>query len=92
MGSEMCIRDRLRAIGNTHIYFGADDGANGSEVWISDGTAAGTVLFLDVNPGPGSSNPASFTRLDGLLYFVASGSSGYELYFNGEILNEVSYS
>ena len=82
----------LTAIGNMYLLFGADDGANGSEVWISDGTATGTVLFLDVNPGPGSSNPASFIRLDGLLYFVASGSSGYELYYNGEILNEVSYS
>ena len=81
----------LTVIGNT-LYFGADDGANGSEVWVSDGTATGTVLFLDINPGTGSSNPASFTSLGGFLYFVASGSSGYELYFNGEILDEVSYS
>src|SRR3954471_23527439 len=38
------------AIGST-AYFTADDGVNGRELWKSDGTAAGTVLVKDINPG-----------------------------------------
>jgi ELWxxDGT repeat protein len=36
-------------------YFRADDGGHGIEWFRSDGTAAGTSLFTDLNPGPGSS-------------------------------------
>src|SRR5215469_10132308 len=44
----------LVAIGST-IYFSADDGVHGSELWKTDGTAAGTVMIKDINPGSGSS-------------------------------------
>lgn len=37
------------------IFFAADDGTNGRELWISDGTAAGTHLVRDLAPGPASS-------------------------------------
>ena len=40
----------LVAIGST-TYFTADDGVHGHELWKSDGTAAGTVLVKDINPG-----------------------------------------
>ena len=33
------------------LYFGADDGALGSELWVSDGTAAGTLPVVDLCPG-----------------------------------------
>lgn len=36
------LRDRL--------LLTADDGRNGRELWVTDGTARGTQLFLDVNP------------------------------------------
>src|SRR5437763_2852314 len=45
----------LMAVGAT-TYFSADDGAHGQELWKSDGTAAGTLMVKDINPGsPGSS-------------------------------------
>ena len=37
-------------IGDT-VYFTATDGVSGAELWKSNGTAAGTVLVQDINPG-----------------------------------------
>ncbi|WP_445300538.1 ELWxxDGT repeat protein [Microcoleus sp. BROC3] len=34
------------------------DATNGNELWKSDGTAAGTVLVKDLNPGASSSGPS----------------------------------
>jgi ELWxxDGT repeat protein len=45
---------QMVAIGST-AYFTADDGVNGRELWKSDGTAAGTVLVKDINPGSATS-------------------------------------
>ena len=38
---------------NGTLFFTANDGTNGTELWKSDGTAAGTVLVKDINPGSG---------------------------------------
>ncbi len=43
----------------------------GFEPWTSDGTAAGTELFLDLHPGPGSSTPDQWTEFQGRLFFTA---------------------
>ena len=39
--------EHLAAIGNT-LYFGANDGINGLELWKSDGTSGGTVMVLSL--------------------------------------------
>src|SRR5206468_4709268 len=45
-------------VGNT-LYFTADDGVHGRELWASDGTAAGTHLVKDVSPGNAPSATAA---------------------------------
>jgi ELWxxDGT repeat protein len=53
------------------LYFAADDGDNGVELWSSDGTQAGTNLFEDIVPGSGSSFPLGLTAAFGELMFRA---------------------
>lgn len=66
---------------NGKILFSANDGASGFELWKSDGTAAGTVLVKDINPGAGSSSPVRMIVVNNTLYFAATnGTSGIELW------------
>lgn len=70
----------LTALGGI-LYFGADDGSHGRELWRSDGTAAGTLLVHDVSPGAAGSTPIQLTAVAKRLFFVADdGVSGAELW------------
>ena len=39
------------------LYFRAHDGSTGYELWVSDGTKAGTKQVKDINPGSAQSSP-----------------------------------
>ncbi len=70
----------LTAVGNT-LFFRADDGVNGRELWKSDGTAAGTVLVRDIRPGSSGSLPLFLTAVGNTLFFNANdGVNGEELW------------
>ena len=58
------------------VYFSADDGIRGRELWATDGTTQGTVLVCDLAPGAGSSNPERLTPTPTGLVFSARTSSG----------------
>jgi len=49
--------DTLRAIIDDKIYFIADDGIHGRELWVSDGTENGTKMLADFSPGSKDSYP-----------------------------------
>ena len=48
------------------LIFTANDGTNGNELWVTDGSVAGTVLFKDINAGAAG----SFASLQLLFFFV----------------------
>src|SRR5262245_40287404 len=60
---------------NGTLFFAADDGRTGFELWKSDGTEAGTVRVKDIRPDirPGSvgSTPQQFVDVNGTLFFRA---------------------
>jgi len=56
---------------NNTLYFIADDGAHGYELWKSDGTESGTIMVKDINPDGSSIGEPFFTSLNNKLYFVA---------------------
>ena len=63
------------------VYFMANDGTNGLELWKSDGTASGTVMVKDIYSGSGSSIPRFFEFAGNTLYFQATdGTNGAELW------------
>ncbi len=72
--------DNLTAVGNT-LFFTADDGTSGQEVWTSDGTSAGTVITKNIRAGSYSSYPSRLTAVGDTLFFRArDGVHGRELW------------
>jgi len=65
-----------------HVYFAANDGVHGTELWKTDGTADGTAMVKDIyNEYDTSSLPINLTCMNDTLYFSAnSHGSGFDLY------------
>ena len=69
----------LTAVGRA-LYFVADDGIHGRELWRSDGTSRGTRMVKDIVPGLGPYNLGSLTNVAGILFFVATDGTHYGLW------------
>ena len=72
----------------TEVFFAADDGVHGQELWKTDGTAAGTMMVMDLTPGSSAANPqtpygsfpANLTPVSGRVYFTAVTSAGVQIF------------
>lgn len=71
--------DNLLVVGN-NLFFTANDGTTGTELWISDGTVNGTNRVKDINPGAASSSPDNFVAIGNTLFFVAEKGGDIELW------------
>ncbi len=70
---------------NGTLFFTANDGIHGGQLWKSDGTAAGTVMFSDVNPSGGGLSPADLTAVGCKLFFTTNdGTDGTQLWESDE--------
>ena len=82
--STLAVSPALTAMGS-RLFFSANDGVRGRELWKSDGTGGGTALVKDIDPAldpsdyPGS-YPTSFRPSGGQLFFAASDGTGSALW------------
>jgi ELWxxDGT repeat protein len=76
-------RRRFTQVGDA-LYFVADDGLHGREIWTTDGSPEGTRLLRDLTEGPEEWGIASFlTAHDGKLFFMGDdGLDGEELWIS----------
>lgn len=65
----------------SRLFFPADDGTHGTELWSSDGTPEGTSMVADLEPGAPGSDPGDLAGFGEDLLFVATTSgSGREIW------------
>jgi ELWxxDGT repeat protein len=60
----------LALLGN-ELFFSANNGIDGFELWKTDGTESGTTMVSDINLGEYDSNPSEIVSVDNFLYFQA---------------------
>lgn len=85
-GSSTALVKKFRAISSlvvfgSVVYFNGDDGNTGAELWVSDGTAAGTKVIAELYPGAPGGNPQNIVvTANNTIYFSAHTPSGRELW------------
>lgn len=85
---------------NGTLYFAANDGIHGTQLWESGGSANNTFMVDDINPGysyvgyvqtPLNSDPHDLLNMNGTLYFAATtAQTGTELWrTNGTVSSTI---
>jgi len=65
-------------VAGDQLFFSATDNVHGNELWVTDGTEAGTRLVSDIFPGSTGSNPYDLAAFNGRLVYGADGLYGAE--------------
>ena len=58
---------------NNKLFFKANDGINGFELWVTDGTEDGTMIVTDIGAVSSGLDPKDLTVCNGKLYFRGEG-------------------
>jgi ELWxxDGT repeat protein len=61
----------MQVVGS-ELFFAANDGSDGTELWETDGVTGGTQIVKDIHPGSGGSNINSMVNFGGKLFFAAN--------------------
>jgi len=69
-GANFSVQGSLKSV-NGALLFAGQDSDHGTELFRTDGTAAGSYLVKDIDPGTDGGNPFSLVTSGGLLYFSA---------------------
>lgn len=79
---------------NGTLFFLANSGPEGFELWKSNGTTNGTTLVKDFLPGPASAEYYNFQVLGSNLYFSVADIKGKNIYYktNGTSIGTVAIS
>ena len=79
-GSSSSYPDAFAIVGN-ELFFAANDGTHGEELWKTDGTPNGTVLVKDIRPGSAGSGINKPIVVGNTVFFKANdGVHGTELW------------
>jgi len=62
------------------MYFPADDGVHGMELWITSGTEESTFMVKDIVPGSQDSHPRHMVHIGETVYFVSREDSQITLW------------
>src|SRR5204862_5675421 len=54
-----------------YLFFVANDGIHGAEIWVSQGMPVTTNELLDLGPGSAGSSPTALKDANGNLMFIA---------------------
>ncbi|MCP9767080.1 T9SS C-terminal target domain-containing protein [Lacihabitans sp. LS3-19] len=65
------VKEPAQFNGEDNIYFTADDGNYGKELWKSNGTSEGTKMISDINRGGTGSSPSNMFITPNFLIFQA---------------------
>ena len=72
------------------FFFDADDGINGRELWVSDGTSVGTTLLGDMEQGDAIDWTSEITSWMNGVVFTTDGSQGKRMWWsNGSVTTSI---
>jgi ELWxxDGT repeat protein len=69
------------------LFFTANDGVNGDELWKTDGTEEGTQLVKDISTGSVSTSFYKFASFDGKIFFTASANGAQSIWYSDGTAN-----
>jgi ELWxxDGT repeat protein len=70
---------QLTVVENT-LFFVANDGESGNELWKLDTGGVGPILVKEITPGPAGSSLRGLKNVNGTLYFVLEKELSYGVY------------